>query len=441
MTDLNRRKNKLNDNMRAWLIILTGALFYCYQFVLRVSPNIMGEEIMEAYMINGLAFGTMVSCYYWGYAGMQLPLGITMDRLGPRYLISAAGFICGLSSLTFALTDSLFVASCARFMIGAAGACGLIGTFKLGTLWLEPAKLGQVIAMTMIFGTLGAGLGGTPLSQLVQAIGWRETYEVFALVGVGIGCLAYLLIRNPGSEGSHEDEAVPFLQNRHPFHDVKALATNPQAWIVAIYGMLMYIPITIIGDAWGIRFVSAASGVSEQIAAPVSTVMFVGAAIGSPVFTTLSDYLAKRRLPMVLGSAAALTIYIAILLYEGGSVWVYYALFGLAGFFYPAKVLTFAVICEIMPRNMSGIATAFINMIVMFAGFFHPLVGALVDYSWSGAYENGVPTYSAGDYRFALTLIPICLIISLIFVKLIKETHPKSGSTFRDKPSVDVDVL
>lgn len=441
MTNAGPKQKVLNQDLRAWLIILTGALFYCYQFILRVSPNVMGEEIMEAYMINGLAFGGLVSFYYWGYAGMQLPLGITMDRLGPRYLMSAAGFICGLSSLVFAFTDSLFIASCARFMIGAAGACGLIGTLKLGTLWLEPAKLGRVIAMTMIFGTLGAGVGGVPLSTLVQTIGWRETYEIFALVGAGIGLLSFLLIRNPSSEGNYEDEAVPFLQNRHPFHDVKALAVNPQAWIIAIYGMLMYIPITVIGDAWGIRFVGAAAGVPEQVAAPVSTAMFVGAAIGSPVFTALSDYLSKRRLPMVLGSAATLTVYIAILLYDGGSVWVYYALFALAGFFYTAKVLTFAVICEIMPRNMSGISTAFINMIVMFAGFFHPLIGALVDHSWSGAYENGIPAYSDGDYRFALTVLPICLVLSLIIVKFIKETHPESGSTFRDKPSVDVDVL
>ena len=144
---------------------------------------------------------------------------------------------------------------------------------------------------------------------------------------------------------------------------------------------------------------------------------------------------------MVLGSAATLTIYIAILLYDGKSVWVYGVLFALAGFFYAAKVLTFAVICEIMPRDMSGIATAFINMIVMTAGLFHPLIGGLADYSWSGIYENGIPAYSAGDYRFALTVIPICLFISLFFVKFIKETHPESGSTFRDRPSVDVDVL
>tara|TARA_A100000171_G_C2130653_1_gene146486 strand:- start:1797 stop:2678 length:882 start_codon:yes stop_codon:yes gene_type:complete len=293
----------------------------------------------------------------------------------------------------------------------------------------------------MVFGTLGAGIGGVPLSQLVNAIGWRETYSIFALVGIGIGILSFLLIRNPTPEASHEDEAVPFLQNRHPWHDVKALAVNPQAWIIALYGMLMYIPITVIGDAWGIRFVGAAAGVSEQVAAPVSTSMFIGAAVGSPVFTTLSDYLAKRRLPMVLGSAATLAVYIAILTYQGGSVWVYYGLFGLAGFFYTAKVLTFAIICEIMPRDMSGISTAFINMIVMLAGFFHPIVGALVDYSWSGQYENGIPDYSASDYRFALVLLPICVLFSLLIVKFIKETHPESGSTFREKPSVDVDVF
>lgn len=440
-TNIHSQNPHFSHSLRPWLIVLTGAFFYCYQFVLRVSPNVMGEEIMEAYMINNFVFGGIVSTYYWGYAAMQLPLGITMDRLGPRYLITAAGFICGLSILTFALTTNLFVASCARFMVGAAGACGLIGTLKLGTLWLAPSKLGRVVAVSMVFGTLGAALGGVPLSKLVTAIGWRETYEIFAFIGIGMGVLAFMLIRNPAPEKSHEGEAVPFLQNRHPLQDVKALLVSPQAWVIAIYGMLMYIPITVIGDAWGIRFVAAATGVSEQMAAPVSTAMFVGAAIGSPVFTTFSDYLAKRRFPMIFGAFVCLAIYVSILLYQGGSVWVYYGLFGLAGFFYTAKVLTFAVICEIMPRNMSGISTAFVNMIVMFAGFVHPIVGALMDYSWSGGYVDGLPSYSAGDYRFALILVPACLFLSIFFVKFIKETHPESGSTFRDKPSVEVDVL
>ena len=184
-----------------------------------------------------------------------------------------------------------------------------------------------------------------------------------------------------------------------------------------------------------------AADVDEKIAASVITCMFLGAAIGSPFFTVLSDFLKKRRLPMVMGSIVTFFIYCAILLYPGQHLYVFYVLFFLAGFFYTAKVLTFAVICEIMPRHMSGVSTAFINMIVMLTGVLHPLIGGLLDFKWDGKYENGIPLYTADDYRFALIILPICLIVSFFLMRFMKETHPKSGSTQKDQPSVDVDVL
>lgn len=431
----------LKHEGRAWAIITCGAFFYAYQFILRVSPNVMGNEIMEAFMIDALAFGSVVGFYSWGYAGMQLPLGIALDRIGPRFLLAGATLICTLSCFTFAHTNSLIVASFARFAIGVGGACGLIGTLKLGTLWLEPTRLGSVIALTLVFGTIGASLGNTPLSLLVDAIGWRESYQLLGVIGICVTLTLFLVVRTPSDDTSHGTQALPFLENRHPWLDIKQLAINPQAWVVAFYGTLMYMPITIIGDAWGVRFVQKAVHVSEAEAAGVMTAMFLGAAMGSPFFTSLSDMLSNRRIPMMIGSIATSLIYIGILFYPGDKIYVFYVLFFMAGFFYTAKVLTFAMICEIMPRNMSGVSTAFVNMIVMLTGVFHPAIGGLIEYKWDGKYQDGIPLYSADDYRFALMLLPICLIVSIVLLKFIKETHPKSGSTQKDQPSIDVDVL
>lgn len=434
-------KNLAKKEGRAWIIVTCGAFFYAYQFILRVSPNVMNNDIMETFMIDALAFGSVVGFYSWGYAGMQLPLGIALDRIGPRLLLAGAGLICALSCFAFAHTNSLIVASLARLVIGIGGACGLIGTLKLGTLWLEPSRLGSVIALTILFGTLGASLGNTPLSLLVDSIGWRESYQLLGFFGLALTLALFLVIRRPSDDASHGTEALPFLENSHPWDDIKQLAINPQAWVIALYGTLMYMPITIIGDAWGVRFIQKAAQVSEAEAAGVMTTMFLGAAMGSPFFTSLSDMLANRRVPMLIGSIVTSLLYIGVLLYPGKELYVFHVLFFLAGFFYTAKVLTFAIICEIMPRNMSGVSTAFVNMIVMIGGAFLPAFGWLIELRWDGQYQDGIPLYSADDLRFALMVLPICLIISIFLLKFMKETHPKSGSTQKDQPSIDVDVL
>jgi len=96
----------------------------------------------------------------------------------------------------------------------------------------------------------------------------------------------------------------------------------------------------------------------------------------------------------------------------------------LIGFFLTGQTLVFASATEIMPSYMSGTVTGFVNMVVMVGGVvLQPLIGWLLDWAWDGIKENGVPIYTLTDYRLALSTIPMCMIISLIVVHFIPETH------------------
>ena len=80
---------------------------------------------------------------------------------------------------------------------------------------------------------------------------------------------------------------------------------TPQAWILAIYGMFMYLPITVIGVVWGVSFIKTTTGVSDTVAASVVSTMFLGAAVGSPVFAYFSDIINYYRLKPVVWSTLA----------------------------------------------------------------------------------------------------------------------------------------
>jgi len=172
---------------RGWVAVSCGALFYCYQFALRVSPNVMHNELMHDFAINATAFGTMIAFYSWSYAGVQIPLGIALDRLGPGILLTWASLICALSCFIFSISTSAYVASFALFLMGLGSAGGFLGSIKLGTVWFPPSHLARVIALIMVFGTLGAGIGGTPLSILTDALGWQATMQVLGGVGITTG--------------------------------------------------------------------------------------------------------------------------------------------------------------------------------------------------------------------------------------------------------------
>lgn len=135
---------------RGWVAVSCGALFYCYQFALRVSPNVMHNELMHDFAINATAFGTMIAFYSWSYAGVQIPLGIALDRLGPGILLTWASLICALSCFIFSISTSAYVASFALFLMGLGSAGGFLGSIKLGTVWFPPSHLARVIALIML---------------------------------------------------------------------------------------------------------------------------------------------------------------------------------------------------------------------------------------------------------------------------------------------------
>jgi len=99
-------------------------------------------------------------------------------------------------------------------------------------------------------GTAGAGLGGAPLEMILNEVGFKNTMEFLGFIGLIVSIIIYFFVSNYPPVDHHE-ELPDIYANNHPFTDILLLLKTPQAWILAIYGMLMYLPITVIGVAWG----------------------------------------------------------------------------------------------------------------------------------------------------------------------------------------------
>src|SRR5258705_10372261 len=104
---------------RAWAAVALGGLFFAYAFVLRVSPSVMVEELMRDFAVGAAVLGNLSAFYFYTYAGLQIPVGLLMDRIGPRRLTAAAALLCAVGSLLFAISDTVALASVGRALIGA----------------------------------------------------------------------------------------------------------------------------------------------------------------------------------------------------------------------------------------------------------------------------------------------------------------------------------
>ena len=146
--------------------------------------------------------------------------------------------------------------------------------------------------------------------------------------------------------------------------------------------------------------------------------MFMGAGIGSPIIAILSDVLKSRKIVMLVSSVVACILYTAILYgnFNMLEYQIYICLF-LAGIFYSAKTLSFALACDLVDKRTSALTTSIINMTVMLAGLiFHPLIGYILNKGHVGAV-----IYTKYDYRIALSVLPISALIAFILIVFIKD--------------------
>ena len=91
------------------LVVSLAALFYCYEYLLRVAPSVMNAELMQHYQINDFQLGSLTAYYYYIYAPMQLPVGLLVDRYGPKRLMIFACLSCAVTTYLFVCTPVLMV--------------------------------------------------------------------------------------------------------------------------------------------------------------------------------------------------------------------------------------------------------------------------------------------------------------------------------------------
>jgi sugar phosphate permease len=405
------------SHLRAWTALLIGGLFYCFQFLIRVSPDVMTDELMGSFSVDAAGLSLILMWYYAGYSGMQIPIGVMMDHIGPRRIIAAGAILCAISTYFFSIVTTPYLAAFARFLIGIGSACGYIGALKMGSQWFTRDKMPMIVGVIMTMGTAGASIGGMPLEYLVGQIGWQQSLHVIALGGLLIGVAILILVAKtaPYHASKPEDE--------HILEDVFSIIKKPQAWLIAIFGMFMYLPLTLMGDLWGVSFLESKYQIPESLATVPVLCMFIGIAIGAPIFAWATYTLKSRKRPMIIGSITTFLIYLTILFAPSLRFELLCVLLFLAGFLFNGQTMVFTSICEIMPLHASGVSVGFVNMIIMLNGLiFLPIVGKILVLFWDGTMAHGVPVYAASDYQVALSIIPICLGLSILLATGIRET-------------------
>lgn len=416
-----------------WLICGVGAIFYWYEYLLRIAPSVMSAELMGQYHLSAWQFGDLNAYYYYAYTPMQLIVGLLMDRYGPRRLLMLACLASVAGAFIFAHSEILILAKCSRFLIGFGSAFAFVGALKLATIWLPPERFASVAGMVNTLGMLGAMFGDVVMSHFVVVKGWRPTLVLSAWGGVVLVVLIWMIVhdRVKTKQDINKIPYVPDVNFKHVFLGLLESLKNPFIWINGMVGCFLYLSLAGFAEVWGIHYLEQVHRLSHFQAAWANAMVFLGWAIGAPLGGWLSDRLRRRRLPVTLGALFAACFILIILYVPSLSVSSLYLLLLLFGVACGVEVIVFAVGKEISPKHIAGTAISVTNMFTMISGtLLQPLMAFLLGLGWSGSVVDGVRVYSVGNYQLGLSVLPIGLLIAVVLSLMLKETHGHDISSF-----------
>jgi MFS family permease len=436
MSSHNQQSTSLFSSiLQPWVICIMGMLFYCFNYFLRVSPSAMQADLTQTFHITATQFGTLAAFYYYAYTPMQLPAGMIYDKFGARFVLFLACLIAVLGLFVFISADSLGLASAGRFLIGLGTAFAYIGVLKLASVWLPPTRFATVAGLTTALGMTSAALSQKYLTKFVEVVGYKHALHTSLIIGMVLSILILFVVRSRPKKTNKVVSMQTPVNMKQLFKALRIIFTSPQMWLIGIIGCLLYLPATVFLDLWGIPFLKTVYQLSSDQAVNISSITFLGWIIGGPVIGAFSDKIKRRRMPLVITGGLAAALLSIVFYVPGLSLKELYILFFFAGFCCGAHPLCFALGKENNPAPIAGTAVAVTNMLIMAGGvIFQPVAGKLLDFHNTGPLgANGLPVYTAGDYTFALGIIPLGVAFAIFLSTFLKETYCESQAKEADE--------
>ncbi len=394
-----------------------GTLFFGYAFVQRVSPSVMTDELMREFAVGGAALGSLSAFYFYAYASIQLPVGMLTDRFGPRKLMSFTAALCALASIAFAMSDSLLMASIGRALIGGTVAFAFVGTLAIAGYWFRPAQYAMLAGLLQTVGMSGGIFGQAPLRQLVEAIGWRSSMNVLAGVAFGLALLLFFLVPKRSGEQKDLGPKPGVMQG------LRAVTINPQTWICSVIGFGMASSMLALGGLWGVPWLYSIHGYSKIEAAAITSMIFVGWAIFSPLCGWLSDRIGRRNIIQQTGAVIVLISLSALIYATPENTALLILLMFVIGAGGSSMTVCFGSVRELNDINYSSTSLGLMNMCIVGSGaVMQPLIGWLLDLGWDGHLLDGARVYSTDGYTGAFVSLLVTNLAALVAGLFLRET-------------------
>lgn len=412
---------KNNDKFGLYAAWLVAVLFYAYQYLLRNLPNALNEEIINQFSVDSTQFGQFAGIYYVAYCAAHIPLGLLLDKKGPKIIIPASIITCIIGTLPLIFSDSWSLAVLGRIVVGAGSSGAILGLFKVIHLGFSKDKFAKLLGLGVGVGLFfGAINGNIPIIFINKNFGYHEVLYFLTALGILLAIFAYFSIPKLKSTN---------LGQKQLMQDLKILSANKVLFIFAIFGGLLVGPLEGFADAWGSRYLVAAFGLTQERSIYLINTVFLGMTIGAVILPSLARNRAIAFRIIISCGAIMFFSMVALLFIQITNNLVLASILFVLGFFSGYQTIVVAKSADYVNEEQSTLATSVVNMLIMIFGYVnHSIIGILIDGNFNGANynDNGLPVYSAENIRAGLISIPLMVLIGTVGFYMIRKVNKHS---------------
>lgn len=387
-------------------IFLPFAFGYYLSYLYRVVNAVIAPNLVADLGVDPSDLGLLTAAYFLTFAAFQLPLGVLLDRYGPRRIESLLLIFAALGAFIFARAESLAGLVAGRAFIGFGVSACLMAAFKAYVMWFPRGQLPLINGLQMSAGGLGALSATAPVEAMLGFTDWRGIFLVLAILTLAVAATVFWMVpeKDPGNDQltfGEQLRGISQIFTSMTFWRIAPVAALSQAGFLSIHGL------------WSGPWLRDVAGLNRGEVAGV--LMLVAAAMigGYVLLGGAAERLSKSGIRPVAVAVAGMStfMFIQILVILGYSrwalpVWLFFGFFGTSG------IISYAVLSQSFPVHLAGRANTALNLLVFVLAFIAQWgIGAVIEI-WPVTAEGG---YDPAGYRAAFGVMLSLQILGLIW--------------------------
>jgi MFS family permease len=344
-----------------------GVCVYFVAVIFRTSLGVAGLDAADRFHVNASALSTFSILQLLVYAGMQIPVGLLVDRLGTKRVLGIGAVLFTAGQLGFAFSPSYGTALASRALLGCGDAMTFISVLRLGTRWFPARRGPQVAQFAGLAGMAGNLVSTLVLARLLHGVGWTAAFAGSALAGVVVLVLLLLFLKDH-PEG-HEPEPFPHRGAAYVRRQIAASWREPGTRLGLWVHFTTQFPAMVFLLLWGLPFLVEAQGLSRATAGELLTLVVLSNMVVGLVYGQVIARHHAARLPLALGTVAATATLWAVTLAfpvvssaEHVPMWLLIVLCTVLGACGPASMIGFDFARPANPPERQGTASGITNM-------------------------------------------------------------------------------